>query len=269
VLVRFVIELADRSHALDAGQHRRRGEDPSARQCQHHSGVARADVLSGGVGREVGELPPAPVAGLQEALITPRPSSSVMGMVTDPANRADSRFASGMKPTIMRKCIAATVTARNNRPAPAAMPMAADPHCGRGGQPVHGSAAEDDDARAEKADARDDLGRHTRRVDDDEAVLQHVGEAILADEQDQGGRSADDGLGAHPGALALDSSSRPINEVRPKAMKSSMICPVPCPWPPNNGGSASQRWMPTKLSRRGFTDDFRRAARSIFPRPIR
>ena len=78
------------------------------------------------------------------------------------------------------------------------------PDGGRGGQPVHRAAAEDDDARAEKADARDDLGGDTGRVDDDEPVLQHVGKAVLADEQDQGGGRADDRLGAHPGALALD-----------------------------------------------------------------
>jgi hypothetical protein len=78
------------------------------------------------------------------------------------------------------------------------------PHGGRGGKPVYGSAAEDDDSRTEKADARDDLGRYTGWVDDNEAILQHIGKAVLADEQDQGGRRADDGLGAQPGALALD-----------------------------------------------------------------
>ncbi len=78
------------------------------------------------------------------------------------------------------------------------------PHGGGRCQPVHRAAAEDDDARAEKADARDDLGGHTGRVDDDEPVLQNVGEAVLADQQDQGGGRADDRLGAHPGALALD-----------------------------------------------------------------
>src|SRR6267378_1375398 len=65
-LVGFVVELADRRHALDAGQHRRRGEDRPARQREQHAGVPHADVLSC-VGGEVGELPLAPVARLKEA----------------------------------------------------------------------------------------------------------------------------------------------------------------------------------------------------------
>ena len=48
--------------------------------------------------------------------------------MTDPLNRADNRFASGMNPRMMRKCIAVTVTASNSSPAPAAMPIAADSH---------------------------------------------------------------------------------------------------------------------------------------------
>ena len=78
------------------------------------------------------------------------------------------------------------------------------PHRRRRREAVHRAAAEDDDARAEKADARDDLGRDARRVDDDEPVDEDVLEAVLADQQDQRRRRADDGLRAQACALALD-----------------------------------------------------------------
>lgn len=46
-------------------------------------------------------------------------------------------------------------------------------------------APEDDDAGAEKADARGDLSGHPEQVDHDEAVLEHVGEPVLAHQQDE------------------------------------------------------------------------------------
>jgi hypothetical protein len=69
---------------------------------------------------------------------------------------------------------------------------------------VDRSAPKDDEAGAEKPDARDDLSCDARWVDDNEARLQDVEESVLADQKDQRGGGADDGLGAQSGALALD-----------------------------------------------------------------
>ena len=126
-------------------------------------------------------------------------------MVIDPLNRDESQRVNGRNPTTTRKCMAVTVTASSSRPDPAAMPMAADSHTAApGGQPVDRTAPKDDDACTEKADARNDLSRDTRRVNDDESVLQDVSEAVLADKKDQRGRGADDRLRADACALALD-----------------------------------------------------------------
>ncbi len=143
------------------------------------------------------------------------------------------------------------------------------PHGGRRGQPVHRSAAEDDDARAEKADARDDLGRHTRRVDDDEAVLHHVGEAVLAHQQDQRCGGANDGLGPHPRALALNLALQPDQRGQPESGEQLDDLPGTLT------GAAEERLIHCqpeihgdKLSRRRGGDDFRRAAKSLYRGPI-
>lgn len=78
------------------------------------------------------------------------------------------------------------------------------PDRGGGGQAVHGAAPGDDQSRAQKADARDDLCRHPGWVHLDGARNQHVVKAVLADQQDQCRRGADDGLGTQSRALALD-----------------------------------------------------------------
>jgi len=64
----------------------------------------------------------------------------------------------------------------------------------RRGQPVDGVAAHDDQARAEEADARDDLRGDPGRVEDDQAPQRHVLEPVLADDHDQRGADADDGM---------------------------------------------------------------------------
>jgi len=89
------------------------------------------------------------------------------------------------------------------------MPMAADSHRSGRGQAVHRPAPRDDDAGAEKPYARDDLGGNAGRVKDHAAGMQHVGESVLADQQDQRRRGADDGLRAQARALALDLALQP------------------------------------------------------------
>src|SRR6185295_16456629 len=130
------------------------------------------------------------------------------------------------------------------------------------------AAAEDDDARTEKADARDDLGRDTGWIDNDETVLQHVGEAVLADEQDQRRCGADDGLRAQARALSLDLAFEA--DQRRESERDEQLDDLPRPL----SGAAEERRIGqpdlhvNKLTRRPCTDDFRRAAESVFPRPI-
>ena len=167
-------------------------------------------VLAGSIGGEVGELPLASVAGLQQ------PAHDAAALVVGDVH-GDRPAEPGGQPLRQRhESHDDEEVHRRHRDGEQQQACAgghADgrglPHGGRGGQPVHRAAAEDDDARTEKADARDDLGRDTGRVDDDEAVLQHIGEAVLADEQDQRRGRADDGLGAHSRALALDLALQP------------------------------------------------------------
>jgi hypothetical protein len=66
---------------------------------------------------------------------------------------------------------------------------------------MHRTASSEDEARAQKADARDDLGRDTRGVQHDRAGDDHIGEAVLADQHDQRRRRADDGLCSYPALL--------------------------------------------------------------------
>ena len=106
---------------------------------------------------------------------------------------------------MMRKCIAVTVTASSSRPAPAAMPMAADSHtaaavvspCTEPRRKMMMPAPRKPMPETIWAATRD--GSTTTRT-----VVQHVGEAVLADEQDQRRCGADDGLRAQTRALALD-----------------------------------------------------------------
>ena len=64
----------------------------------------------------------------------------------------------------------------------------------------------EDDARAQEADARDDLRGDARRVVTGDAVDEDVGEAVLGDEHHEAGGEADDGLRSNACALASDLS---------------------------------------------------------------
>jgi hypothetical protein len=79
---------------------------------------------------------------------------------------------------------------------------AAARHADRGGQPdrrrrreaVHRVPAHDDQPGTEEADARDDLGRDPGRVQDAQLPHEDVLETVLADQHDQRGGDADDGV---------------------------------------------------------------------------
>jgi hypothetical protein len=80
------------------------------------------------------------------------------------------------------------------------------PNRRRRSKPVHRTAPSDNDPRAQKADARHDLGPNTRGVQHNGAGGQGVAEAVLTDQHDQRRRCANDGLGPQSRALALDGS---------------------------------------------------------------
>src|SRR3984893_18574230 len=124
-LVGVVVELADRRDAVDAGQRRRRGEDPPARQRQQHAGVPHADVLSG-LGGEVGELPLVPVACLKEA--THYAAALFIGDVHGdrPAQPGGQSLRQGHEAHDDEEVHRGHGDGQHSRPAPAAMPMAAD-----------------------------------------------------------------------------------------------------------------------------------------------
>src|SRR5689334_12857416 len=74
---------------------------------------------------------------------------------------------------------------------------------------MYRSAPENDDARPEKADAGNDLGRHTRGVDLDCARNEDIAESVLAHQQDERRGRADDGLRADAGRFALQFAFQP------------------------------------------------------------
>jgi hypothetical protein len=76
-----------------------------------------------------------------------------------------------------------------------------EPDRGRRGEPAHRAALHEDQAGADEPEPGDDLRRHPGRVDDDLAGHHDVLEAVLADQQEQGGPEADDGVRAQPGGL--------------------------------------------------------------------
>jgi hypothetical protein len=188
-------------------------------------------------------------------------------MVTDPLNRADSRFAGGMKPTMMRKCVAVTVTASNSRPDPVAIPIAADSHtaaavvspCTEPRRKMMMPAPRKPMPETIWAATRD--GSTTRRPSCSTSEKPY--------EQDEGGRRADDGLGAHPGAFALDLALE--TDQRSQAEGDEELDDLSRAL----SRAAEERRVrqpdmrANKLTRCGLTDDFRRAAKSIYPRPIR
>ena len=143
-------------------------------------------------------------------------------MRIDPLSRAASRRASGMKPRMIRKCIAVTVQASSSRSAPAAIPIAADSQTAVAVVRPCTAPRRVMMMPAPRKPMPVTIWAATR-VEDDGARRQHVGKPVLADEQDQRGRRADDGLRAQSCALAWISRSRPMSAVSPNATKSSMI----------------------------------------------
>jgi hypothetical protein len=83
---------------------------------------------------------------------------------------------------------------------------------------VQSTAPSDDDPGTQKADARDDLGRKTRRVEHNRACGQDIAEAVLAERHDQRRRRANDGLGSQSRALALDGSFEADKRRQPAAI---------------------------------------------------
>ena len=124
---------------------------------------------------------------------------------TEPASRAVRRLVSGVKARTMTKCRMVTTTASLTRPAAAAMPIAAHSQIAAAVvSPCTAPCRVMIRPAPRKPMPGDDLGRDPGGVDLDRARAQHVEEAVLADDQDQGGCRADDRLGAQAGALAVD-----------------------------------------------------------------
>ena len=80
------------------------------------------------------------------------------------------------------------------------------PDGGRSREASNRAVTGEDDARAQEADARDDLRGDARRVVTGDAVDEDVGEAVLGDEHHEAGGEADDGLRSNACALASDLS---------------------------------------------------------------
>ena len=100
---------------------------------------------------------------------------------------------------------------------------------GGGGQAVHRTASEDDDARAEKADAGDDLGRHTRRINLDGAAARTSLNPYLLTRRIRAAAVPTMVCVRMPALLPWSSRSSPISAVNPNATNSSTICRMPCP----------------------------------------
>lgn len=71
-------------------------------------------------------------------------------------------------------------------------------------------AAYEDQPRPDEPDAGDDLGGGPGRVHDHLASAQHVTEAVLADQHEQGGADSDQAVGAQPALFCLTSRSSPM-----------------------------------------------------------
>jgi hypothetical protein len=93
--------------------------------------------------------------------------------------------------------------------------------------------------------------------------------APLADQQDQGGRGADDGLGTYPGALALDLAFETDQRSQAEGDKELDNLSRALPRAAEERRIGQPVLHANKLTRPGFTDDFRRAAKSIYPKDRR
>src|SRR5581483_7312285 len=79
-----------------------------------------------------------------------------------------------------------------------------DPDGRGGGEATHRVAPDENEPRAEEADAGDDLRGHPGRVKHDQFVLYDVVEPVLADQHEQGRADADQGVGPQAGVLLPD-----------------------------------------------------------------
>ena len=91
-----------------------------------------------------------------------------------------------------------------------------EPDRRRGGEPAHRAALHEDQAGADEPEPGDDLRRHPGRVDDDLAGHHDVLEAVLADQQEQGGPQTDDGVRAQPGGLLPQLPLQPDRRRQPE-----------------------------------------------------
>src|SRR5271170_3526753 len=78
------------------------------------------------------------------------------------------------------------------------------PDCRRRRQTANEVLAHEDDAAPYEADAGDDLRRDARRIEDNPARIEDVGEAVFRYEHDQRRREPDKRIGAQAGALLTD-----------------------------------------------------------------
>ena len=76
-----------------------------------------------------------------------------------------------------------------------------EPDGGRGGEPLDAIVVHKDDAGADEADAGDDLRGNTGWIEHDATGGEDIHEAVLRDEQEEGGGGADDRIGSEAGAL--------------------------------------------------------------------
>src|SRR5579871_56909 len=97
-------------------------------------------------------------------------------------------------------------------------------------EPADEILADEDDAAVDKADARDDLRRHSRGIENDPAIRKHVGEAIFGDQDDQRGGEADETVSPQPRALlpdfALKADQRGQNQREAQFRDWSQLWPI-------------------------------------------
>ena len=177
--------------------------DLGARQGHGYPHLIVVDVV--GIRVEFGELPASLPAQSQQF---PQHAASVLVDDVQPDRPAQPRVELVLNPVESQRADEVQEYHRSGQQQQAGARGHADrgrfPDRRRGGQPVHRATSGDDDPRAQKPDARDDLGRDTRRVQHNRAAGQDVAEAVLTDQQDQCRRRADDGLRAQTRAFALD-----------------------------------------------------------------
>ena len=107
----------------------------------------------------------------------------------------------------------------------------------------------------------------TGRIHHDQSVLKHIGEAVLADQQDQGGGRADDGLGAQTGTLALKLALQADQRRQAESDEQLDDLAGALTRTAEERRVGQPKMHATKLTRRPFGGDFRRAAKSVYATP--